>query len=967
MRYPLVDGHGNFGNIDGYSAAAMRYTEARLDRLATEMLRDIDAETVDFVPTYDGSRQEPVVLPSRFPNLLVNGGSGIAVGMATNIPPHNLREVIDATIAYIENPDIDVEGLMRHIKGPDFPTGGIILGREGIREAYATGRGRVRLQGKAHIEPIGQGKEAIIITELPYQVRRDGDGGLILKIKELHDQKKLPEISDLRNESDRHGMRIVIELKRDAIPKVVLNKLYKHTPLQTTFGVNMVALVDNVPRTLSLREAIGHYVDHQREIIIRRTKYELRRAEERAHVLEGLLIALDNLDEVIALIRGSRDPEAARNGLLERFELTVVQAQAILQLTLSRLTALEADKIKQEHADLVERIGELREILGDEQRVNALIKDELGEIREAYGDERRTEITHAEGEIDIEDLIADQQMVISITNSGYIKSLPLATYRQQRRGGIGVTGMDMKEDDYIEHLFVSSTHDYLLFFTNRGKVYRLKVYELPEASRTARGRALVNLLPLREGERVQSVLATRDFGEGKYLVFATRKGMVKKTEFGAYNTPIKADGIIAINIRDDDELIAVRRTSGHDDIIMVSRSGQAARFSESQVRPMGRDTSGVRGMNVSQKGNAVLAMDVARDDQELLVVTENGYGKRTPIPDYPVKGRGTMGVKTIQLTENKGALAGALVVREHQELVFISQNGMVQRTSVRGINRYGRASQGVKVMNIRDDDQVSAVALVVESEASTAAPVAGDEPAVVDELRRSRRDEPGRRATSRSARTESVGDDESAGRRRVRRRGRAGRRRRVEEQRGPRPGSLKRRRKPTDKRSNGIRAATPAVVAGAHRRHVRVGHASCRRSTGRAPHGGRARDRLAGADRGRELAPCRLPGEQPQRDGGTAADPRSVCRGVRVDLRQRSHQQPARPGAELVRRPGHLAEHPGSRLGRARPARGSGPRRAWARDPSGDVGAGPARRHARGQVCGPRQARSPSRTHLGSR
>jgi DNA gyrase subunit A len=747
MRYPLVDGHGNFGNIDGYSAAAMRYTEARLDRLATEMLRDIDAETVDFVPTYDGSRQEPVVLPSRFPNLLVNGGSGIAVGMATNIPPHNLREVIDATTAYIENPDIDVEGLMRHIKGPDFPTGGIILGREGIREAYATGRGRVRLQGKAHIEPIGQGKEAIIITELPFQVRRDGEGGLILKIKELHDQKKLPEISDLRNESDRHGMRIVIELKRDAIPKVVLNKLYKHTPLQTTFGVNMVALVDNVPRTLSLREAIGHYVDHQREIIIRRTKYELRRAEERAHVLEGLLIALDNLDEVIALIRASRDPETARNGLLERFELTVVQAQAILQLTLSRLTALEADKIKQEHADLVERIGELREILGDEQRVNALIKDELGEIREAYGDERRTEVTHAEGEIDIEDLIADQQMVISITHSGYIKSLPLATYRQQRRGGIGVTGMDMKEDDYIEHLFVSSTHDYLLFFTNRGKVYRLKVYELPEASRTARGRALVNLLPLREGERVQSVLATRDFGEGKYLVFATRKGMVKKTEFGAYNTPIKADGIIAINIRDDDELIAVRRTSGHDDIIMVSRSGQAARFSESAVRAMGRDTSGVRGMNVSQKGNAVLAMDVARDDQELLVVTENGYGKRTPILDYPVKGRGTMGVKTITLTENKGALAGALVVREHQELVFISQNGMVQRTSVRGINRYGRSSQGVRVMNIRDDDQVSAVALVVESEAPTAAPVAGDEPVVVDD---SAFDEP-----------ELVGEDES--------------------------------------------------------------------------------------------------------------------------------------------------------------------------------------------------------------
>jgi DNA gyrase subunit A len=702
-------------------------TEARLDRLATEMLRDIDAETVDFAPTYDGSRQEPTVLPSRFPNLLINGGSGIAVGMATNIPPHNLREVIDGTIAYIENPSIDVEGLMKHIKGPDFPTAGTILGRDGIREAYATGRGRVRVQAKAHIEPIGQGKEAIIVTELPYQVRKGGDGGLILKIRDLVLDKKLPEITDLRDESDRHGMRIVIELKRDAIPKVVLNKLYKHTPMQATFGVNMVALVDNVPRTLSLREVIGHYVDHQREIIVRRTKYELRRAEERAHVLEGLLIALSHLDEVIALIRGSRDPEAARTGLLERFELTVIQAQAILQLTLSRLTALEADKIKQEHSDLLERIKELRELLGDEEMIYGLIKDELREIADAYGDQRQTEITHAEGEIDIEDLIADQQMVISITNSGYIKSLPLSTYRQQRRGGVGVTGMEMKEDDYIEHLFVSSTHDYLLFFTNRGKVYRLKVYELPEASRTARGRALVNLLPLRDGERVQSVLATRDFAEGKYLVFATRNGTIKKTEFGAYNTPIKADGIIAIKILEDDELIAVRRTSGHDDIIMVSRSGQAARFNEEQVRAMGRDTTGVRGMNVSQKGNAVLAMDVARDDQELLVVTENGYGKRTPIPDYPVKGRGTMGVKTITLTEDKGQLAGALVVREHQELVFISQNGMVQRTSVRGINRYGRASQGVTVMNIRDDDQVSAVALVVESEAATAAQVLEDE------------------------------------------------------------------------------------------------------------------------------------------------------------------------------------------------------------------------------------------------
>ncbi|MGO9972346.1 MAG: DNA gyrase subunit A [Solirubrobacteraceae bacterium] len=734
MRYPLVDGQGNFGSIDDDPAAAMRYTEARLARLSSEMLRDLDADTVDFVPNYDGKNQEPLVLPARFPNLLVNGAAGIAVGMATNIPPHNLRETVKAVIAYMDDPAIDVEGLMRHIKGPDFPTGGIILGSAGIREAYATGRGRVRVQARAHIEPLSQGKEAIIVTELPYQVKKGGTGNLIEKIAELVHQKRIPEISDIEDHSSDKGMRLVIELKRGVIPKVVLNKLYKHTPMQTTFGVNMVALVDNVPRTLSLREVIGHYVDHQREVIIRRTKYELRRAEERAHVLEGLLVALANLDEVIALIRASRDVETARNGLIERFELTLIQAQAILQLTLSRLTALEADKIRREHADLIERIKELREILGDENRITGIIKDELREIAEAYGDERRTEIAFAEGEIDIEDLIADQQMVISITHSGYIKSLPLSTYRQQHRGGKGMIGMDLKDNDYIEHLFVSSTHDYLLFFTNRGKVYRLKVYELPEASRTAKGRALVNLLPLREGERVQSVLSTRDFTEGKYLVFATRDGLVKKTDFLAYNTPIKADGIIAISIRDEDELIAVRRTSGQDTIIMVSRSGQAARFGESQVRPMGRDTSGVRGMNVGQPGNAVLAMDVARDDQELLVVTENGYGKRTPISDYPVKGRGTMGVKTIMLTENKGALAGALVVREHQELVFISQNGMVQRISVRGISRYGRASQGVRVMNIRDDDQVSAVALVVESEAATAATVIDDDPALEAEI-----------------------------------------------------------------------------------------------------------------------------------------------------------------------------------------------------------------------------------------
>src|SRR5215211_2370536 len=727
MRQPLVDGQGNFGSIDDDPAAAMRYTEARLAPIAREMLRDLDADTVDFTPNYDGNENEPTVLPARFPNLLVNGSSGIAVGMATNIPPHNLRETIAATVAYIDDPDIDVAGLMQHIKGPDFPTGGVILGLTGIRDAFETGRGRVRVRARAHIEPLSQGKEAIIVTELPYMVKKGGDGGLIRKIADLHAEKKLTEITNIEDHSDRKGMRVVIELKRDANPKVVLNKLYKHTQMQTTFGVNTVALVDNVPRTLPLRGVIHFYVQHQREVIVRRSKHELRALEARVHRLEGLLIALDHLDEVIELIRSSRDRDTARTGLIERFELSYIQAQAILELRLQQLTALEADGLRREHADLVERIRELRELLGDEDKVLGLIKEELLEISERYGDERRTKIAPAEDDLDIEDLIADQQMVISITNSGYIKSLPLATYRQQRRGGVGIIGMDLKEDDYIEHLFVCSTHDYLLFFTNRGKVYRSKVYDLPEAGRTSKGRYLGNVLPLREGERVQSVLATRDFSEAPYLVFATRNGTVKKTAFQAYNTPIKSDGIIAINIRDDDELVAVRRVDEDDEILMVSHAGLAVRFKESDARAMGRDTSGVRGMDVSDKDNYVLAMDVARPGQDLLVVTEGGYGKRTSVDEYRLTSRGAKGVKTITFTEAKGLLAGALVVREHQELVFISQNGMVQRTGVRGINRYGRASQGVKVMNLREGDSVSAIALVVENETSTAATVATDE------------------------------------------------------------------------------------------------------------------------------------------------------------------------------------------------------------------------------------------------
>ncbi|MEH3053359.1 MAG: DNA gyrase subunit A [Patulibacter minatonensis] len=716
MRYELIDGQGNFGSIDDDPAAAMRYTEARLARIATEMLRDLDSDTVDFQPNYDGSKQEPVVLPARFPNLLVNGGSGIAVGMATKIPPHNLVEIVNAVNALIDNPDVSDDELFSHVPGPDFPTGGIIVGRTGIRSAYESGRGKVRVRAKIHTEDIGRGKEALIITELPYEVKKGGDNGVINKIADLVRDKRIPEIADIQDYSDRRGMRLVVELKRDAIPEVVRNKLFKHTPLQTTFGVNTVALVDGVPRTLGLREALRVWIEHQREVVVRRSKHELGVLERRVHVLEGLLKALDHLDEVIEVIRASRDRENARAELMGRFDLSEIQASAILDLRLSQLTALEADAIQAEYDDKTERIGELRELLGDERKIFALIKEELTEIGERFGDERKTIITDSEDEIDIEDLIADQQMVITITNSGYIKSLPLGTYRQQNRGGRGVTGMNMKDGDFIEHLFVCSSHDFLLFFSNRGKVYRKKVYELPEASRTAKGRALVNILPLREGERIQSVLSTRDFAEGPFLVFATRNGVIKKTEFGLYNTPIKADGIIAIKIRDDDELIAVRRTSGDDDILMVSRKGQAVRFHEEATRAMGRDTSGVRGMDISDKGDGVLAMDVAKDDEDLLVVTENGFGKRTGIDQYRKTNRGTKGVGTIKLTDAKGALAGALVVREHDGLVFISKEGMVQRTVVRQINRYGRLSQGVKVMNVRDDDIVSAVAVVFDNE-----------------------------------------------------------------------------------------------------------------------------------------------------------------------------------------------------------------------------------------------------------
>jgi len=723
LRYPLVDGQGYFGSVDGDPAGAMRYTECRLTRMATELLRDIDADTVDFEPNYDESRRQPTVLPSRFPNLLVNGSSGIAVGMATNMPPHNLGEVVDAIVAMIDDPTVDVERLSRHIKGPDFPTGGAIVGRSGIRDAYRSGRGRIIVRGRAHIEQLRGGKSAIIVTELPYGVRKAGEGGVIEKIADLVKSGVLTEIpmSDeaLQDHSDKDGMRIHVELKREAIPQVVLNKLFKHTQLQTTFGYNAVALVDGIPRTLSLLELVRHYLDYQREVVTRRSKDELRKAEARAHVLQGFLIALDNIDEVVALIRAASDPDEARAGLIERFSFSEIQASAILDMRLARLTGLERKKIQDDYADLRERIAELRAILGDEARIDDLIREELLELKQVYGrnDRRRTEIVAAEDELELEDLIAEEDMVIAITRSGYIKRLPITTYREQRRGGIGVMGMELKDEDYIEHLFVASTHDYLLFFTTVGKVYRLKVHELPLGSRQSKGRAIVNLLPFGQDEQIRTVISTRDFAEAEFLVLATRKGVVKKTHFADYNTPLRADGIIAIKLRDGDELVDVLHCSGDNDILLVSRKGQAIRFHEREARPMGRATEGVRGMSL-RDGDEVIAATIARDEADLLVVTENGFGKRTALRDYPRKGRGGLGVRTVQLTEARGQLAGAMAVVDGDAAILISTGGTVIRMAVTEVKRLGRSTQGVIVMRLREGEKVSTLARVTESDAN---------------------------------------------------------------------------------------------------------------------------------------------------------------------------------------------------------------------------------------------------------
>lgn len=706
MRVPLVDGHGNFGSIDGDSAAAMRYTEARLDKPAMELLRDLDKETVDFQPNYDDSLEEPVVLPARFPNLLVNGSSGIAVGMATNIPPHNLGETIDATCMMLDNPDVTTEELMTVLPGPDFPTGAIIMGREGIKEAYETGRGSLTIHSKCRIEEGKNGKSSIVISEIPYQVNRTN---LLKKIADLVRDKKLPEVSAVHDAADRSGIDIIIDLKQNAIPQVVLNKLYKHTQLQVGFGCNMLALVNGVPRTLSLKEMLHYYILHQEEVIERRTRYDLAKAEARAHILEGFVIALDDIDKVINIIRSSETDVEAKERLMEAFKLSEKQSEAILEMRLRRLTGLEREKIENELAELRESIAYYKQLLNDTNMVHGVIKDELLEIKSRYSTPRKTKITGAVKELDVEDLIAEEEVAVTVTKAGYIKRLPVSTYRQQKRGGKGMQGVNLKESDFVEHLFIASTHDYILFFSNKGKVYRLKVYEIPEASRHARGNAIVNLLPFEKDEKVSAVIATKDFPEDEYLMFATAGGMVKKTAMKLYDRT-RRDGLIAISLKDGDELISVQRVATGEKVMMVSSAGKATQWDEEEVRAMGRDTQGVRGMNV-QADAKVLGMEIVRPGSELFVITERGYGKRTSVEDYPIHHRGGQGVFTITMTAKKGLLAAMKIVEENDELMIITEEGVVVRTPVEGVSQLGRSTQGVHIMNVADKDKVTAVAV----------------------------------------------------------------------------------------------------------------------------------------------------------------------------------------------------------------------------------------------------------------
>lgn len=706
IRYLLVDGHGNFGSVDGDSAAAMRYTEAKMNKITVEMLKEINKNTVDFVPNFDGEEKEPSVLPSRFPNLLVNGSSGIAVGMATNIPPHNLCEVIDGVTTLIDNPEVTIPELMLNIKGPDFPTAGIILGTAGIRDAYETGRGKVIVRAKTDIEE-EKGRHRIVVTELPYQVNK---AKLIEHIAELVKDKKIEGISDLRDESDRDGMRIVIEVKRDANPNVLLNQLYKHTKLQDTFGIIMLALVNNEPQVLNLKQILVHYLDFQKEVIRRRTQFDLDKALARAHILEGLRIALDHIDEVIKLIRASKTTEIARNGLMDTFSLSEKQAQAILEMRLQRLTGLERDKIEEEYAELIKTIAHLREILEKEELVLNIIKEELIEIKNKYGDERRSEIQKNNNEIDIEDLIEEQQVVITLTHAGYIKRIAADTYSSQRRGGKGITAMATKEDDFVEHMFITSTHNNILFFTNKGKVYKLKGYEIQDAGRTAKGTNIINIIPIDTDEKIQAVIALKEFNDDNYLIMATKNGIIKKTELSQYSS-IRKNGLNAINLRDGDELIGVRMTTGKSEIVEITQNGYAIRFDESKVRPMGRTASGVRAITL-REDDIVVSMDIVVDNQEILVVSENGFGKRTPISQYTPHNRGGKGMITYKVTEKTGKVVGARLVENSDEMMLINNNNVAIRINVSGISSTSRNAMGVTLMRSLGDEKIVAIAKI---------------------------------------------------------------------------------------------------------------------------------------------------------------------------------------------------------------------------------------------------------------